>query len=456
MFKLSVTNTSGATIRWSLVWQTVLLAHGVLAVAWWWAMPGGFPMGHVRYWTNGVAPWCVVTVAGFGVICIWRRKSSWVGLITISVPVAWTAALIAAVALFPISAKRFVLPALGGTVFLWTACVITHRGRSSLRWPAIVAVVLASVAGGIVPWTQRATDPDTRPLNTPLPEFESNREVSRPPTTLRLGEDFTVRTWDGSVAAKCGGLRIAVRPVLTFESRSPDRCWTILARRRDRTGSRRRLVALREEDDCVWLGYRDDATHVLRVDRSDDGSAYQLESFTRLEQPVFSHLNTFCEIQIEGHRRLSLSFSPCPTVRVDVMPADYPVGRPVRLAYLDAAGSFRVVQANSAEKGPFHVLGSGELARLEPLTIILYDNEIPACRVELADWARQVGTALSPTAGWGLPVGSIEFQRLGDSESAPAAIWVTLAGTSVGRGWDSVGHAAGTYRNRLRILPMTE
>jgi hypothetical protein len=29
--------------------------------------------------------------------------------------------------------------------------------------------------------------------------------------------------------------------------------------------------------------------------------------------------------------------------------------------------------------------------------------------------------------------------------------FVTLAGTSVGRGWDSVGHAPGTYRNRMKI-----
>ena len=30
-------------------------------------------------------------------------------------------------------------------------------------------------------------------------------------------------------------------------------------------------------------------------------------------------------------------------------------------------------------------------------------------------------------------------------------VWLTLAGTSVGRGFDSVGHKAGTYRNRVRI-----
>jgi hypothetical protein len=46
---------------------------------------------------------------------------------------------------------------------------------------------------------------------------------------------------------------------------------------------------------------------------------------------------------------------------------------------------------------------------------------------------------------------AIEFQRFGAPESSPVMIWITLAATSVGRGWDAVGHRAGTYRNRIRI-----
>jgi hypothetical protein len=46
---------------------------------------------------------------------------------------------------------------------------------------------------------------------------------------------------------------------------------------------------------------------------------------------------------------------------------------------------------------------------------------------------------------------AIEFSRDNDRETSPASVFVTLAGTSVGRGWDSVGHTAGTYRNRTTI-----
>ena len=46
---------------------------------------------------------------------------------------------------------------------------------------------------------------------------------------------------------------------------------------------------------------------------------------------------------------------------------------------------------------------------------------------------------------------AIEFSLGDDRPTSPASVFVTLAGTSVGRGWDSVGHAAGTYRNRMTI-----
>lgn len=91
------------------------------------------------------------------------------------------------------------------------------------------------------------------------------------------------------------------------------------------------------------------------------------------------------------------------------------------------------------------------MARSDALTITLYDAGHPAGEVVLDDWAVQADTSLSPTAGWGVTMNSIEFQRSDDDPASTASIWITLGGTSVGRGWDSVGHAAGTYRNRLRI-----
>jgi hypothetical protein len=148
-------------------------------------------------------------------------------------------------------------------------------------------------------------------------------------------------------------------------------------------------------------------------------------------------------------------FSPCPDKPIDVLPTDYPAGRPARFAYLDAAGIFHVVEASSGEKGPFHELASGKLPRDQALEITFLDTNRSIGSVVLADWSAQVSTDLSPTAGWGVPQNSIEFWLGGDNPRSNASLSISLACTSVGRGFDSVGHAAGVYRNRMtvRLLP---
>lgn len=83
----------------------------------------------------------------------------------------------------------------------------------------------------------------------------------------------------------------------------------------------------------------------------------------------------------------------------------------------------------------------------------VYDGTVGIARLTIDDWTSQAGRSLSPTAGWGLPVNAIEFRQTDDPDSGSAAIaiWITLAGTSVGRGWDSVGHGAGVYRSRVHV-----
>jgi len=131
--------------------------------------------------------------------------------------------------------------------------------------------------------------------------------------------------------------------------------------------------------------------------------------------------------------------------------ADYPTGRPARLACLGADGVLRVLEAASGEKGPFRELAAGPLAPGDAPRGRGPRRRAPAPRLTLRDWSAQAATAPSPTAGWGLPQNAID--RTGDRS---AFLYVTLADTAVGRGWDSVGHAAGAYRARLRLEPLGE
>ncbi len=111
--------------------------------------------------------------------------------------------------------------------------------------------------------------------------------------------------------------------------------------------------------------YHDGATIEL-PEPTADGSI-EVTAQTPVERDTFSHLNSFCVLDVVGHKKLSLTFSPCQNTSIDVLPADYPTGRPARFAYLDESETFSVVEATSGEKGPFRLLASGPLRRGETI-----------------------------------------------------------------------------------------
>jgi len=439
---------------WRLFWRVVLAVHAAAAAAWMWVMPGGFPLAHARFWANRALPLLVIVVALAGLFAAWRRKAVPLRLVSLGFAVAWLAAAVTARLVFPISGRIIWLPALLVAAVLGTVACLSFRGESLPLLATGVAVLLAGAVGAAMPLTQRAGASSTRPIDEPLPDIRSGSDIDFHVGPVPLGHHVDVRTREQRATIRCSGLRIDVLPLLTFTSRSPDRCWTILAPREDQMGMPWRLTGMSREGNAVRLLYQGDEAGFLEVSPGSEAGSARIEAFTRLEEPVYSHLNTFCELHISGHRKLALSFSPCPKARIEVLPFDYPVGRPARLAYLDADGRCHVVEARSGEKGPFREVAAGPMEPSSPLAITLYDEGRAACRIVFDDWARQAGTALSPTAGWGLPVNAIEFCLLGKAPSSEAALYITLAATSVGRGWDSVGHAAGTYRNRMRIEPV--
>jgi hypothetical protein len=437
---------------WRLLWLVVLGFHAVAASAWWWLMPGGFPAWHPRFWTNGVAPLVVLAAVVLAVMAARRERLSVLGQSLATFPACWVAAAVAGRMAFPITMQRlFAAPLACGAVMglvWWLTFRRKLAGESALPGRSLWTVVVASAAfGALLPFLMRAPVPATRPTATPFPE------VARGGTTVEgsVSRRLFVHGGDGSVSVKAGGLNLSIQPLLTFLSRSPDGCQTILAPAALREGpSRRRVSAERIEGGLSAL-YREDYEALLRVEPDVGAGPIRLETLASLPRRIDSHLNSFCDVEVSGHKRLALSFSPCPDRSIEVLPADYPVGRPIRLAYLDDAGGFHVVEASNSEKGPFRELAGGRLGRGEALTITFHDEGKAVASVTLDDWSAQAGTALSPTAGWGLPVNAIEFSRAGNEPGAMAGIYISLASTSVGRGWDSVGHNPGVYRNRLRI-----
>jgi hypothetical protein len=433
-----------------LFWLAILTAHATAAVAWWWLMPGGFGLPEARFWVNEALPVIVLALVLTVRFGVWRREEFRNNLL-VMFPAFWLAAAVTARVVFPQSAAGFWwAPLLFGTAMAGSVAYSRHR-PGGIAWAGAAMAVALGVA---MPLAQRAAEPDTRPADSAAlsaPDVVANSVRGG---SVALSPDVRVDPTDPVVTLTRGRVTLAVQPVLTFVSRSPDRCWTLFASKADRDGPPRRLLKLDRQGPSVRLVHRNDLTSVTWFGFAND--VLDIDSSTYLPSPIYSHLNTFTELTLSGHRKLDVEFSPCPGKRIEFKPFQIRGELPSRAAYLDRDGSFKVVQARRAEKGPFTTLAEGKLARRQSLSMTFRDQGHPLFEVTLEDWSTQAAVQPSPTAGYGLPVNAIEFSLDGDSDRSSAGVWITLAATSVGRGWDSVGHAAGTYRNRMRVRTVSE
>lgn len=431
-----------------IFWLFVLVFHGVAAAGWWWLAPGGFAVTHPRCWTNRVAPPLVLVAVAAALRAMRGDRRPAQAAILVAFPAAWAAGAVSSLLAFPATVPRLLIVPLGLAVSMGLAFALTFRKGEDRSRPGLAAGAIAGmILGAALPLGFLPPAAATRPSGSrATPDVQETAPISG-----ALGDRTFVSPGDGSATIRIAPLRITVQPLLRFLARSPDGAPTALVPASLREGPGLRLAAAAKIGNGVDLRYRADYEAALFVEEA--GGATRMEATAFLPSPIWSHLNGFCDVDVSGHRRLSLAFSPCPDVRIEVRPMDYPFGRPLRFAFLDALSRFRVVEATSGEKGPFRELASGPLRRGEPLAVDLFDEDRAVARIVLDDWSAQVDVQPSPTAGWGAPANAIEFCLSGDEPASSASLYISLASTSVGRGWDCLGHRAGNYRNRVRVEP---
>lgn len=430
---------------WLLVWT----AHAVGAVVWWWSMPQGFPPGHVKFIANTIIPGVLFLVSMAGLGAALRPNVNWIGSFAVFPLVFWMLLGAAWYYLCPLSIVRWATYALPGFLILFLIWFATRRTQGGMTVLSLVATLIAAACGVGFAFGQRGPDVSTHPYKSQvlmvMREGGAQENRAEPKRPFRLDAEH------GQVTVQHDGVTLHVLPLLSFMSRSPDRCWSILAPKGTNSENQRQLMGVRETTDQLTARYMGDGESAMIVKWESQKLPVEIETMTGLDRPVHSHINSYCILSLRGLKNPRLKFSPCADTPVDVLPADYPIGRPARFGYMDSTGTIRIVEASIGEKGPFKTLASGAFKSGDPLTLTILDGETPKLNVTVADFALQASTELSPTAGWGIPQNAIEFNRDGTGENEKITIWFTLAGTSVGRGWDTVGHGLGTYRNRVRI-----
>jgi hypothetical protein len=175
-------------------------------------------------------------------------------------------------------------------------------------------------------------------------------------STVRFNSNAAYHPGARTLTFRSGHLGVDCLPLLEFDRSSPDHSWSLLAPRY--TQPIRRYAGETEDDSGREFHYSDGSRVVVEM---GDSQGSDLTAFTPLATESYSHLNSYCRLEVAGHQSLAVSFSPCQETTIDVLPADYPVGRPARFAYVDATYGFHVCEATSGEKGPFCTLASGRL-----------------------------------------------------------------------------------------------
>ncbi|HTL27960.1 MAG TPA: hypothetical protein VL282_02015 [Tepidisphaeraceae bacterium] len=335
----------------------ILALHLPASAGWLWLMPRGWPIASPRFWMNEVAPIAIFLVATTAIVALMMKRERLLLILAMPIASLWLAASVAALVVFPMSGWLITIR-LFPLAALMLLAQLPFR-KSLRRWQAF-GVLVGIAIGAAMTFAERAPAPETRPLNLALAALPPDAKYE--PTSIPVGEiaHLSARSGDVQIAGD-GPLLVEISPLLTFISCSPDAGWVNFTLPIDRTRPHYALDRIARRGNSVMASYLPQA--FLRVTPRDADNAVDIEADTPVTQPTYSHLNTFCELSVAGHKKLSISFSPCPDEKFEVTYYDYPFGRPATFACLGDDGIFRILRATSSEKGPFTTLGSGPLAR---------------------------------------------------------------------------------------------
>ncbi|MFO0893198.1 MAG: hypothetical protein U0790_29175 [Isosphaeraceae bacterium] len=360
----------------SLVWLAALVGHATASALWWWLQPGGFPVWHPRFWINGVVPTVVLAWSVGSLRVLHRRRSaeflSWLS----PWPALWAGLAVAGRVAFPVTLKAsWLAPVAGSSLLALCLVALLARTRSSISLAGTVAAGVGFFIGVIGILAQRPPAPTASPLPADGPTAKEERPAGNG-RGLALPTGAMVDARGASIQFRHPPLTIFVSPLLRFLSRSPDGCWTVFVPRDLREEREPRLLPNGtggEQPGSHWSYLLPGQGRAwLRVDPRETTQGVDIEAVTNLERPVHSHLNSFCDLEVRGHRRLFLTFSPRP--EPGSTEPDYPGGaaRPVRLR--DRGRRFRVAEAVKRRRRPvFPVLAKdGWSARVG---IVLHDQD---------------------------------------------------------------------------------
>jgi hypothetical protein len=413
----------------AIMFASLGLIHAAAALAWWWWMAGGFETLALSSFANRWIPMMMLLTSSGSVLMIVIGHIAAGRLLLVATLSFWLGLGVAARFVFPESSGQWwiavaVFGALSTTVCGW----LPHRRRRVTAAPAALVGVLAGVVFIVA---QRGPEPTVSPRG----------QADLPEPVVSDCDGF-----DGTFELFMGSTRVMLDPLLTFQSVSPDRSWTALAPAETWRGKSRECIGLVRGQQEIRAWFETQGRAMIHAQREPGGSTLSVNATTVLDTPVFSHLNRSLVATFESSKPIAVRLSPCSDVLLDLV-SDPESG--IRFAYVTQERQFVIARAAQQEKGPFTTLCEAKLETDTPLVITIIEDRRAIGELHVYDWVDQAGTEPSPTAGWGVPVNAIELWPV---PGRGGVLSISLAATSIGRGWHSVGHRAGAYANRVDVV----
>lgn len=447
-------------MRWLFV--AGLSAHAVGAALLWWFMPSGFDPFSRPFWQHEVLiPLVALVSIVTTVLVAMRRRSGHVGVYLLLG--FWTTLAFHQVAAnFPtpidllglIFGGAMIVMVLGVLFYEVSVDGIRARDRISGLIGGLVLALLLTMS--IYPEAAQ-TRPAPRPvslLGHGIVGATSAAEAMRPRDAgvnlSPLDASWTIATPDGE---------LSIQPCISFEATSKNG-FLALGRNRDNAGPEVVSVDSSGGDvTCRWADREAFGNMVLArgttrtsVVRTDLGRSVRIASEHVVPRTIYAHVASFCRIRWNGSSPIRLRIGG-DSVGAVITPtrSEYPTGAPAVFLVASESG-MRLLRATSAEKGPFTTLGQMPLG--DPWISVLHGDRA-VCAFRVGGFADQCSFQQSPTAGWSLPVNRVHIEAAEENAAGkPVSTWLdySLGDTSIGRGFDAVGTAAGTYWSLIEVL----
>src|SRR3954469_3552857 len=138
----------------------------------------------------------------------------------------------------------------------------------------------------MMPLAERGLDADTRPFAVIAPVRSQDLPPPTQTRSITIAPDVKIDPGDPVVTLLSGRVTLAVQPVLTFISRSPDRCWTLFASKAQRDGPARRLSGIERDGDTIRLLHRADIESLTEF-RPNSVGGIDIDSETYLPVPIY-------------------------------------------------------------------------------------------------------------------------------------------------------------------------